>query len=77
METLRGVMRNRDVTGYELAHAIRSEYGSNAVLIAVTGYGQPTDRLRSSSAGFDCHFVKPVSLAELVKALDLRAVPRD
>ena len=63
-----------DVDGYEVARTIRSEYGSAAVLIAVTGYGQPTDRLRSSDAGFDCHFVKPVSVAELVKALDQRVV---
>jgi signal transduction histidine kinase/ActR/RegA family two-component response regulator len=64
-----------DVDGYEVARTIRSEYGAGAVLIAVTGYGQPGDRVRSSNAGFDCHFVKPVSLAELVKVLDQRVVP--
>jgi signal transduction histidine kinase/ActR/RegA family two-component response regulator len=63
-----------DVDGYGVARQIRSEYGRDAVLIAVTGYGQPTDRLRSSDAGFDCHFVKPVSIAELVKVLDQRVV---
>jgi CheY-like chemotaxis protein len=30
------------------------------VLIAVTGYGQREDRRRSSAAGFDAHFTKPV-----------------
>jgi CheY-like chemotaxis protein/anti-sigma regulatory factor (Ser/Thr protein kinase) len=63
-----------DLDGYGVARTIRSEFGSDAVLIAVTGYGQPTDRSRSSEAGFDCHFVKPVSIAELVKALDQRVV---
>jgi DNA-binding response OmpR family regulator len=63
-----------DLDGYELARAIRSEHGTDATLIAVTGYGQPNDRLRSSDAGFDCHFVKPVSIEELVNVLDQRVV---
>jgi signal transduction histidine kinase/ActR/RegA family two-component response regulator len=61
-----------DLDGYELARAIRAEHGEKAVLIAMTGYGQPTDRLRSSDAGFDCHLVKPVSVDELVRVLDQR-----
>ncbi|HEY5937348.1 MAG TPA: response regulator, partial [Kofleriaceae bacterium] len=63
-----------DLDGYEVARTIRAEYGSDAVLIAVTGYGQPTDRLRSSDAGFDRHLVKPVSIHELVKVLDQEVV---
>jgi len=63
-----------DLDGYGVARAIRSEYGSGAVLIAVTGCGQPTDRARSSDAGFDCHFVKPVKITELVNVLDQRVV---
>jgi CheY-like chemotaxis protein len=35
------------------------------VLIAVTGWGQETDRQRSQEAGFDHHLVKPVDLAAL------------
>lgn len=31
-----------------------------AVLVAVTGYGQVSDRQRSQEAGFDHHLVKPV-----------------
>jgi signal transduction histidine kinase/CheY-like chemotaxis protein len=63
-----------DLDGYAVARVIRSEYGSDATLIAVTGYGQPTDRAKSSDAGFDCHLVKPVSIGELVKVLDQRVV---
>jgi signal transduction histidine kinase/ActR/RegA family two-component response regulator len=63
-----------DIDGYGVARTIRTEYGTDAVLIAVTGYGQPTDRVRASDAGFDCHFVKPVTIAELVKVLDQRVV---
>ena len=51
-----------DLDGYELAKALRTQYGSSAILIAATGYGQPTDRLRSADAGFDVHLVKPVSV---------------
>ena len=43
-------------------------------LIAATGYGQPQDRLRAADAGFDCHFVKPVSVHDLVLVLDERVV---
>ena len=31
-------------------------------LVAVTGYGQPSDRVRTAAAGFDAHLVKPVDL---------------
>jgi two-component system CheB/CheR fusion protein len=37
--------------------------------IAVTGYGQPRDRARSSEVGFDVHLVKPVDPATLAEAL--------
>jgi len=58
--------------GYELARAVRAEYGSSAVLIAMTGYGGPTDRSRAADAGFDLHMVKPVRLEDLVEVLDQR-----
>jgi signal transduction histidine kinase/ActR/RegA family two-component response regulator len=63
-----------DVDGYELAKQLRAEYGRDATLIAATGYGRPTDRLRAADAGFDCHMVKPVSVDELVILLDERVV---
>jgi signal transduction histidine kinase/CheY-like chemotaxis protein len=63
-----------ELDGYELARRLRAEHGSGPVLIAATGYGQPLDRLRTAAAGFDCHLIKPVSLDELVGALDQRLV---
>jgi DNA-binding response OmpR family regulator len=63
-----------DVDGYDLARSLRAEHGSTPTLIAATGYGQRTDRLRAVDAGFDCHFVKPVSIQDLVHALDKRVV---
>jgi signal transduction histidine kinase/CheY-like chemotaxis protein len=63
-----------DRDGYELAKTLRAEHGRAATLIAATGYGQPTDRLRATDAGFDCHLVKPVSVHDLVLVLDEHVV---
>jgi CheY-like chemotaxis protein len=38
-------------------------------LIAMTGYGQDSDRQRSKEAGFDRHLVKPVNPQELQELL--------
>jgi signal transduction histidine kinase/CheY-like chemotaxis protein/putative methionine-R-sulfoxide reductase with GAF domain len=52
--------------GYELARRLRRTVATSGVrLVAVTGYGQPSDRERSSEAGFDEHIVKPVGLDTL------------
>ena len=56
--------------GYELAIRLRAITGLAALrLIAVTGYGQESDRRRSGMAGFDAHLVKPVPLDELLHTL--------
>jgi CheY-like chemotaxis protein/two-component sensor histidine kinase len=56
--------------GYELAQRLREIPSlSNLRLIALTGYGRPEDRDRAHSVGFDEHFVKPISLAELQETL--------
>jgi signal transduction histidine kinase/ActR/RegA family two-component response regulator len=61
------------MNGYEVARRIRGEsYGDDILLIAMTGWGQEEDRLRSRSAGFDHHLVKPVDLVELKRLLDER-----
>ena len=49
--------------GYELARRLHDDPGLRRVpLVAVTGYGQPSDRRRSEAAGFDAHLVKPVDI---------------
>jgi signal transduction histidine kinase len=49
------------LNGYEAAKKIRKKpWGRQAVLIAVTGWGETVDRQRSKKAGFDHHLVKPV-----------------
>jgi len=55
--------------GCETARQIRRlPEGKDILLVALTGWGQEQDRLRTSEAGFDKHFVKPVSF-EQVQAL--------
>jgi signal transduction histidine kinase/ActR/RegA family two-component response regulator len=57
------------IDGYEVADRLRTA-GVSVPLIAVTGYGQETDRARSEMAGFAAHFVKPVDLDELKHSLE-------
>jgi CheY-like chemotaxis protein len=38
-------------------------------LVAVTGYGQESDRARALAAGFDAHLVKPVEIDTLLPHL--------
>ncbi len=55
-----------DLDGFEVAKLIReTPQGQDAVLIALTGWGQDEDRRRSQAAGFDHHLIKPVDLAAL------------
>jgi CheY-like chemotaxis protein len=56
--------------GYETARQIRrSSWGKRARLIALTGWGQQQDRIRTAEAGFDVHLVKPVSEHDLFEAI--------
>jgi PAS domain S-box-containing protein len=53
--------------GYEVAGRLRAEECcKDALIIAVSGYGQPDDIRRSKEAGFDQHLVKPVNFEELM-----------
>jgi CheY-like chemotaxis protein len=54
--------------GYELAGRLRT-HNPRLHLIALTGYGQASDRERARRAGFDRHLVKPINLDELLQAL--------
>jgi CheY-like chemotaxis protein len=59
------------IDGYELARRFRATPElAGMCLIALTGYGQPSDRRRAMDAGFDHHLVKPVTIAALRAILD-------
>jgi CheY-like chemotaxis protein len=55
------------LSGYEVAQRLISGQADGPVptLVAVTGWGQESDRIRSRESGFSYHFVKPVSDAAL------------
>ena len=57
--------------GYELARSIRERQGTTErpVLVAVTGWGQPQDRVAALAAGFDHHLTKPADPALLFRLL--------
>jgi two-component system, sensor histidine kinase len=56
--------------GYEVARRLRRRPATrDAMLVAVTGWGQPQDRRRSREAGFDHHFAKPVDIGALTALL--------
>jgi len=57
--------------GYELARQLTVLLdGVQPLLVAVTGYGQPSDHDRSRAAGFEAHIVKPVDVHQLTAHLD-------
>ena len=41
------------------------------MLVALTGWGQPADRERTTAAGFDAHLVKPIDEPTLLQTLGL------
>ncbi len=59
-----------DLSGYDVARALRQRLGSEVRLIALTGYGDPAARRLANEAGFDRHLVKPVAPEHLMRALD-------
>jgi CheY-like chemotaxis protein len=61
------------MNGYEVAAQIFDLLGfDNVAIVAMTGYGQETDRQRTRKARFSDHLVKPVGAAELAAVLAAR-----
>lgn len=59
-----------DLDGCEVARRIRAEpWGASMCLVALTGWGQDSDRRQSREAGFDAHLVKPLDLRALTEVL--------
>jgi DNA-binding response OmpR family regulator len=59
------------ISGYEAARQIRAQKpDAPLTIVALTGWGQRADRLRSADAGIDHHLVKPLDLAALRQILD-------
>ncbi|MBA3456664.1 MAG: response regulator, partial [Deltaproteobacteria bacterium] len=55
------------IDGFEVARRVRAKLQHRGVtLIALTGYGQQSDRATAIEAGFDAHLVKPVRIDQLL-----------
>jgi PAS domain S-box-containing protein len=59
------------MSGYDVAAQLRRRFGATLRLMAVTGYGQAHDRMRAFEAGFDLHFLKPVSVQKVLAEIEL------
>jgi signal transduction histidine kinase/CheY-like chemotaxis protein len=58
------------MNGFEVANQLRSLPASrDALLIALTGYGEAESRSRSAQAGFDFHMVKPADVGLLLEMI--------
>ncbi len=66
------------LTGYEVASKLRAKAGSKSIyLVALTGYGRPSDRKAAMDAGFDEHLVKPLKPRDLERILQFRRTSED
>lgn len=58
--------------GYQVARELRANpWGADALIVALTGYGQPSDVERTLASGFDHHLLKPVQIDCLRELLDM------
>ena len=63
--------------GYETCRRIRAEFGSDIIVVALTGWGQERDKQNAIDAGFDVHLTKPadpIALEQLLATGDLTQV---
>jgi signal transduction histidine kinase/CheY-like chemotaxis protein/PAS domain-containing protein len=59
--------------GYETCRRIRAEFGSEVIVVALTGWGQERDKQNAIDAGFDVHLTKPadpIALEHLLAGAD-------
>ena len=65
-----------DLSGYEVARALRQESWATALqLVAITGWGQDDDRRCALEAGFDHHLTKPIDPGQLESLIASRSAP--
>ena len=58
------------LSGYDIVRELRRyERAPRPHLIAVSAWGQESDKLAAKQAGFDQHLTKPVDPAQLVELL--------
>jgi PAS domain S-box-containing protein len=63
------------VSGYDVARRVRERpWGKHVYMVALSGWGQADERLRTQEAGFDAHFVKPIAPEALTRMLETLSV---
>ncbi|MEM6779648.1 MAG: PAS domain-containing protein, partial [Planctomycetota bacterium] len=66
------------IDGYEVARRTRQNPNcENTMLVALTGFGQPSDIEKAMAAGFDSHLVKPIDPAQLDALMSKPPVSRN
>jgi DNA-binding response OmpR family regulator len=59
------------MSGYDVAREVRHRYGKlRPLLIAITGWQKPSDRILAKLVGFDHHLAKPFEAKELLDLLE-------
>jgi signal transduction histidine kinase/CheY-like chemotaxis protein len=64
------------IDGFEVARRVREQLGTDVILVAVSGFGQPEDKRRALEAGFDEHLTKPADVRDIENLLT-RLPPRN
>jgi CheY-like chemotaxis protein len=54
-----------EVSGYDLARTIRASGSAQPFLVSVSGWNDAKTITASRNAGFDLHFVKPISYEDV------------
>lgn len=58
------------IDGYEVATRVRLRLGHDRLrMVAMTGYGDASDRRRTREAGFDTHLMKPAGIDDVVRVV--------
>jgi CheY-like chemotaxis protein len=67
-----------DRNGYDVARQIRQRYGApRPILIAITAWTKPSDRMLAEMAGFNHHLGKPCQPADLLALLAPLRLPKE
>jgi len=65
------------MNGYQVARRVRgTEWGAEPMLIAMTGWGQESDKQQAREAGFDRHLTKPIDMDRLMLLIEERGSPQ-
>jgi CheY-like chemotaxis protein len=60
------------IDGHEVARRVRAALGRSVLLVAMTGYGQESDRLMALAGGFDTHLTKPFDIKLIERMLETK-----